>query len=41
MDDTLFLLEHERVITLGKNTGDGHVRADAELLAERGVPSCT
>lgn len=36
-DDTLFLLEHEAVITLGKNSGDGHVLASRELLAAAGV----
>ncbi len=35
--DTLFLLEHTPVLTLGKNTGDGHVLASRELLAARGV----
>lgn len=35
--DALFLLEHEPVITLGKNTGDGHVLASADMLATRGV----
>lgn len=34
--DTLYLLEHERVVTLGKNTGDGHVLATREDLALRG-----
>lgn len=36
-DDTLFLLEHNAVITLGKNTGENHVLADASLLQSRGI----
>jgi len=36
-DDTLFLLEHEPVITLGKNSGRGHVLASPAALAEAGV----
>jgi lipoyl(octanoyl) transferase len=36
-DDTLFLLEHEAVITLGKNSGAGHVTAAPSLLANRGI----
>lgn len=36
-DETLFLLEHERVITLGKNTGAGHVLHSREALQQRGV----
>ena len=36
-DDTLFLLEHDPVITLGRNSGDGHVLVDREVLAARGV----
>ncbi len=35
--DTLYLLEHDPVITLGKNTGDGHLLADASTLRNRGV----
>jgi lipoyl(octanoyl) transferase len=36
-DDTLFLLEHEPVITLGKNSGANHVLASPEALQARGV----
>lgn len=36
-DDTLFLLEHDPVITLGRNGGDDHVLLDREALAARGV----
>ncbi len=36
-DDTLFLLEHPPVLTLGKNTTAGHVRAEPSLLKERGI----
>lgn len=36
-EDTLYLLEHDPVITLGKNTGDGHVLADERTRRERGV----
>ncbi|MEL6340175.1 MAG: lipoyl(octanoyl) transferase LipB [Myxococcota bacterium] len=36
-DDTLYLLEHEPVLTLGKNSGHGHVRASVEELERRGV----
>lgn len=35
--DALFLLEHEPVITLGKNTGDGHILASEYELKARGV----
>ena len=36
-DDTLFLLEHLPVITTGKNTGTGHILANADELSRRGV----
>lgn len=36
-DDTLFLLEHDAVLTLGKNSGAGHVLASAETLGQRGI----
>jgi lipoyl(octanoyl) transferase len=36
-DDTLFLLEHEAVITTGRNTGDGHVLVSRAALQARGV----
>ena len=36
-DDTLFLLQHDPVITLGKNTKDGHILATSEDLAQEGV----
>jgi lipoate-protein ligase B len=35
--DTLFLLEHAPVITLGPRTGPGDLLLDAEALARRGV----
>jgi lipoyl(octanoyl) transferase len=35
--DTLFLLEHTPVVTLGKNTGDGHVLVSAEWLQRQGL----
>jgi lipoyl(octanoyl) transferase len=35
--DTLFLLEHNPVITLGRNSGDGHVLAGADELRAAGV----
>lgn len=37
VDDTLFLLEHEPVITLGRNSGDGHVLASRDRLVAKGV----
>jgi lipoate-protein ligase B len=37
IDDTLFLLEHEPVITLGRNSGDGHLLASRDRLAAEGV----
>lgn len=36
-EDTLFLLEHEPVITLGKNAGTEHVLVGRDELAARGV----
>src|SRR5690606_19255746 len=36
-DDTLFLLEHNPVVTLGKNTKDGHVLVSEAALRERGI----
>ncbi|MEM6558941.1 MAG: lipoyl(octanoyl) transferase LipB [Myxococcota bacterium] len=36
-EDTLYLLEHEPVLTLGKNSGSGHILASAEELERRGV----
>lgn len=35
--ETLFLLEHAPVYTLGRNAGDGHVLWDAEMRRIRGV----
>src|SRR6059058_3172825 len=35
--DTLLLVEHPHVITLGRRTTDGAVRADEETLRTRGV----
>lgn len=37
IDDTLLLLEHEPVITLGRGTKPGHVLASADELRARGV----
>ena len=36
-NETLFLLEHEPVVTLGKNSSDGNVLLPRQLLAQRGV----
>jgi lipoyl(octanoyl) transferase len=36
-DDVLLLLEHPRVITLGRGSSETNVRASSELLAEKGV----
>lgn len=35
--DTLFLLEHTPVITLGRNSGDGHILAQEDHLQRQGV----
>lgn len=35
--DQLLLVEHDPVLTLGRNSSAAHVRASAELLAERGI----
>ena len=37
VEDTLLLLEHEPVITLGRNTGDANVLAAREVLDSLGV----
>jgi lipoyl(octanoyl) transferase len=39
-DDTLLLLEHTPVFTLGRNTGDRHVLLSREALAKAGVDVC-
>lgn len=36
-EETLFLLEHEPVVTLGKNSGEEHVLASRDVLARLGV----
>ncbi len=36
--DTLLLLEHDPVLTLGRNSDPDHIRASNEELAARGVP---
>lgn len=38
--DTLILLEHQPVITLGRRGDPGHILADAEALAAAGVEVC-
>ena len=35
--DTLLLVEHDPVVTLGRSTKSGNLLADAKLLAARGV----
>jgi lipoyl(octanoyl) transferase len=35
--DQLLLLEHDAVLTLGRNASDGHVIAPPELIASRGI----
>jgi len=35
--DTLLLLEHPAVLTLGRHSHETYVRAEADLLAERGI----
>jgi lipoyl(octanoyl) transferase len=35
--DQLLLLEHPAVLTLGRNSEDGHIRASAAELARRGI----
>jgi lipoyl(octanoyl) transferase len=35
--DTVWLLEHDPVLTLGKSTRQGHIRVGVDALAERGV----
>lgn len=37
VDDTLFLLEHDPVVTLGRNTRAGHILASQANLQARGV----
>lgn len=37
LPDQLMLVEHDAVLTLGRNASPAHVRASAELLAERGI----
>src|SRR5664280_3071698 len=36
-EDQLLLLEHDAVLTLGRNASDGHVIAPPELIAARGI----
>ena len=36
-EDQLLLLEHDTVLTLGRNASDGHVMATPELLVARGI----
>lgn len=36
-DDTLLLLEHPPVLTAGRGTGEGSLKADAETLARAGL----
>jgi len=37
IDDQLILVEHEPVLTLGRQAHEGHVRAEPEALAARGI----
>ena len=37
IDDTVLLLEHPPVLTLGRSANDRHVLAPAELLEEKGI----
>ena len=37
IDDQLLLLEHPRVLTLGRQADPGHIRADPAALAARGI----
>lgn len=39
-EETLFLLQHEPVITFGRNRGAGHLLASPDQLATRGVALC-
>lgn len=40
VDDTLFLLEHPKVVTLGRNSGAGHVLLSEAALRARGFDYC-
>jgi lipoyl(octanoyl) transferase len=40
-DDTLLLLEHEPVITIGKRGNQGNILAPKEFLAKQGVKVCS
>lgn len=39
-EDTLLILEHKPVITIGKSGNKNHILAPKELLAEKGVKIC-
>ncbi len=39
--DTLLILEHEPVITIGKRGNQGHILVSEEFLKERGVKICS
>ncbi|MDD3655981.1 MAG: lipoyl(octanoyl) transferase LipB [Atribacterota bacterium] len=41
IDDTLLLLEHEPVITIGKRGNSSNILAPKEFLAEQGVKVCS